>query len=394
MDINNYLDSLKETINETYRCRNCNYCYSRCPIHDASDGFMTKGPSGITQSIYYLINWELKEDKEKQEIVEILSACTTCNACVIACKELAAGMPILDIIESGRKFLVEENIGLLENHSEVLNYIYQKKNSYGMNPTDRIRWAKDLDVKRIPQERAETLLYIGCTVSYDPEMQKIAKALIKIFNSINLDFGIAENEVCCGCITKRLGDELLFEEISEANLQLFLDSGVKRIVTISPHSYNTFTKEYKNMKNIEVLHYTQFLHAIIQSGQINLGNGINARVTYHDPCYLGRHNNIYEEPRDVIKAIPGVNFIEIEHYNRKFAFCCGGGGGGMWLKTERENRLSDIRVKQIMQTDADIVAVACPWCHTMLQESLASINSGKQILVMDIAQLVAEAMST
>jgi Fe-S oxidoreductase len=392
MEIDNYLESLKEKIDETYRCRNCNYCYSRCPIYDANNGFMVKGPSGITQSIYYLVNWNLKEEKEKREIVEILSACTTCNACVIACKELAAGIPLLDIIESGRKLLIEEDFGLSEEQSIVLNSIYQKRNSYGMDLADRTKWSKDLNVKKLPTAKSETLLYIGCAASYDPEIQKTARALVKIFNSINLDFGILENESCCGCVAKRLGDELLFEEISEANIKSFLNCGLKRIITISPHSYNTFTKEYKGIENIEILHYTQFLDRLIRDKRIEFKKNINARITYHDPCYLGRHNNIYEEPRNVIKAIPGINFTEIEHYNKKFAFCCGGGGGGMWLKTEKENRLADIRMKQIMGTNAEIVAVACPWCHTMLKESSESLGLESQIVVLDIAQLVAEAM--
>ncbi|MGC8621715.1 MAG: (Fe-S)-binding protein [Caldisphaera sp.] len=392
MDLDNYLDVLKEKINETYRCRNCNYCYSRCPIYDANSGFMVKGPSGITQSIYYLVNWGLNENKEKQEIVEILSRCTTCNSCVIACKELAAGIPLLDIIESGRRLAIEENIGLLEEYSTVLNSIYQKKNPYEMNPSDRIKWAEGLNIKKVPNEKTETLLYIGCTVSYDPETQKIAKALINIFNSINLDFGILKNESCCGCVAKRIGDELLFEEVSEANAKLFLDYGFKRIITISPHSYNTFTKEYKGIDEIKIFHYTQFLYELIQNKQLKFRNSIKARVTYHDPCYLGKHNNIYEEPRNIIKAIPGVDFVEVEHFNRKFAFCCGGGGGGMWLKTEKENRLADIRVKQIMETNAEIVAVACPWCHIMLKESIESLGFENQITVLDIAQIVEKAL--
>ena len=352
---------------------------------------MVKGPSGITQAIYYLTNWDLKGDAIKQEIVEALYACTTCKACVLACKELAAGIPILDIIESGRKFLIEEGFNPLENHSEVLNSIYQKKNSYGMSPYDRTKWAKDLNVKKVPYEKVDTLLYIGCTASYDVEAQKIAKALVRIFNSLGIDFGISDNESCCGCITRRLGDELLFDEISKDNVNFFQNSGIRRIVTVSPHSYNTFIKEYNGIESIEILHYTQFLHELIQSGQINFKNEINAKVTYHDPCYLGRHNGIYEEPRDILKKIPGIDFVEME-YNREFSFCCGGGGGGMWLKTEKESRLSNIRAQQALQTGARIVAVACPWCHIMLDDALKSITSESEVIVMDIAELVAEAM--
>ncbi len=383
-----YEESLKQKIDETFRCRNCNYCYSRCPLSECGDGFMTEGPSGITQSLYYAIKWNLKEEEELSRIV---SKCTTCNSCVLACKELAAGVPLLDIIESGRALLVERGSGPTETQAETLEHMYERGNSYGENPIKRKEWLKIIGIPEKPESGYNTLLYLGCSVSYDPELRKIAEALVKIFKHAGVTFSIAYDEPCCGCLAKRLGDLMLFDEISKKNTQYLKKLDVKTIITISPHAYNTFLNEYPMNNHPRVMHYTQFLHDMIQTGKITFTHSIDKIITYHDPCYLGKHNGIYEEPREVIRSIPGVKLTEME-CNRSLSLCCGGGGGGMWLETEdKKHRPSTKRLKQAKKSGAQILAVACPWCHSMLGEEAKS-EPEETIIVTDIAQLVAQAI--
>ncbi|WP_347491297.1 (Fe-S)-binding protein [Desulfoscipio sp. XC116] len=392
LDYEGYAERLEEEISKsTFRCRNCNYCYSRCPLYNSMEGFMVNGPSGIIQSIYYYLKWDLEGEETNKDIVDILFSCTTCNSCVMACEELSAGIPLLEIIENGRKLLVDKNLAPMPYQRNALKAIYRNGNPYNFNPEDRLNWVGDLKIKRIPEQSSKVLYYVGCSTSYDPDMHNVAKSLVKILSSARIDFGILENETCCGCAANRLGDEFLFDEISQKNAQNFLQCGAKKLVAASPHCYNTFINEYRGLENIEVLHYTQFLHKLATQNSIKFQKSLNYVVTYHDPCYLGKHNGIYEEPRELISAIPGVKLAEMKE-NRKMSLCCGGGGGRMWAEIKEEKRLANIRVEQALATGADVLAVACPWCHTMLLNAVKDMGQEENLKVMDIAELFSEAL--
>ena len=368
------------------KCWNCNFCFSTCPINQSMRGFMTNGPSGITQSIYYAIKWNLFDDKvANNELLNILYSCTTCNSCVITCKEMSAGVSILDIIESGRKLLVEKMIGPPTTQKKVLESLAKFGNPYSQHPAKRMQWLKDEKVKFLPEDSAEVLLFIGCTPSFDPDLHNMARAVFNLLKVANVDFGILKNEVCCGHPALKIGDEFLFYELRSKNIDQIAESGAKKIVTISPHCFNTFTKYYQNDLQIEILHYTQFLFELLQSQKIELSKALTAKITYHDPCYLSKHSEIWDEPRKIIQHIPNVKYQEMPR-NRKNSFCCGGGGGRMWLEVEEEEKMEKLRVREAKMIGADIIAVACPWCYTMLKTAIQEEKTN--IEIKDIAELI------
>lgn len=387
-----YTTTLEEKIKEvTVRCFNCNVCYTKCPLNKSMEGFMINGPSGLIQAIFYAVKWDLFKNDDKEEILNLLFSCTTCSSCEIVCKEMSTGIPICEIIENGRKLLVDKGIGPISTQRGVLKAIYSKGNPYNFDPEDRVNWSENLKVKKIPTQKSSLLYYVGCSTSYDPELQNIARSIVKLFNLIGVDFGIFEREVCCSCAANRLGDEFLFDEMMRKNVEAFINNGIEKIVTTSPHCYNTFIKEYKGLNNIEVQHYTQFLRDwIIGNNNIKFKE-LNYTVTYHDPCYLGKRNGIYEEPRDLIRAIPGINLVEMED-NKKDSLCCGGGGGRMWAEIKEENKLANMRVKQAISVGAEIIIVACPWCYTMLKDAIKELGQEENIKVKDISELLLESL--
>ena len=392
METEGYAERLaEEIIRSTFRCRNCNYCYSQCPLYGSLAGFMVNGPSGIIQAIYYFLKWHLNEEEDKKEILDILYSCSTCNSCVIVCKELSAGIPLVEIIEKGRKFLVDRNIGPLPFQRNVLKSIYQKDNPYNFDPQDRLNWAGGLSVKKLPGDKADVLFYVGCSASYDPLLFNLPRSLVKILLSAEVDFGLLENEACCSCAANRLGDEFLFEEKARKNVRTFLDCGVKEIITLSPHCYNTLVNEYTGLEKVKVRHYTQFINELIRKKKIKFTKKLDYVITYHDPCYLGKRNGIYDEPREILAALPGVRLAEMKD-NRKASLCCGGGGGRMWLEIKEEKRLANLRLEQAVAAEAGVVAVACPWCYTMLANAVKDLGKEENLKVKDIAEIVAEAL--
>lgn len=383
---------LDEIIESAIRCYNCNVCFTQCPLNKSLEGFMVNGPSGLAQSILYAIKWDLFSGKEKEEILNLLYLCTTCNSCVLTCKETSTGIPVLKIIENGRKLLAEKTIGPLPSQRGVLKSIYTKGNPYNQAPEDRLVWLGDIEVKKLPNQEANILYYIGCTPSYEPELQNVAINMINLLKCLEIDFGILENENCCGCAANRLGDDYLFQEMVAKNIDIFNNSKAQRIITTSPHCYNTFVNEYGNMDNFKVQHYTQFLAEHIKSKDVKFKKELNYIITYHDPCYLGKHNGIYEEPREIIKSIPGIKLVEMKE-NRKNSLCCGGGGGRMWAEVSEEKRLANIRIDQALSTGANVLAVSCPWCHTMLKNAVRDLDVEDKIKVKDVCEILLEALS-
>jgi Fe-S oxidoreductase len=219
----------------------------------------------------------------------------------------------------------------------------------------------------------------------------VAKALVKSLFKAEVNFGILGNEeTCCGSEVRRMGEEGLFEMLVEDNLNLFRKYGITQIVTISPHCYNVFKNEYQDSE-IEVKHYTQYVAELIDTGKLTFSNKVEKVVTYHDPCYLGRHNGIYDEPRRVLESIPGLELVEMPD-SRESSLCCGGGGGRMWLETKKEERFADLRVKQALEVGAKVLVTACPYCLLNFEDSLLSMDIGDSMVIRDISELLLEAI--
>jgi len=264
---------------------------------------------------------------------------------------------------------------------------------------DRTAWVNDgnpdsrIEIKAA-QEGCELLYFVCCTAAYDLRVQPVARALARAFQAAGLDFGtLGTEESCCGSGVRRLGEKGLFEMLVEENGEMFRSVGASRLVTTSPHCFNTFKNEY-GLDGIEVLHYTQLIAELIEQGRLNLSNEVNKKVTYHDPCFLGKQNHVFDEPRAILKAIPGVELVEMDR-NRERSLCCEGGGGRMWAEgTNLEERLAFQRVQEAAETGAEILAVACPFCLLTLEDAVKvqgldeADQDGRTLQVMDIMELV------
>jgi Fe-S oxidoreductase len=265
-------------------------------------------------------------------------------------------------------------------------------NPLGEAPEKRDDWAKDLKVK-IFATGTEILYFPCCVPSYDPDVKTVARSTATIFNKLGIDYGLIGTEAkCCGEAIRKAGYEDTFQSLAQNNINLFTSNGVKTVVVSSPHCYHTFKNEYPELGGkFEVIHITQYLASLIEQGKLKLSKEINKKVIYSDPCYLGRHNDVYDEPRNILQSIPGLELIEFPDA-RENGLCCGGGGGRIWMDTPKGERFSDIRVEQAVEKGADIIAVACPYCVLNYRDSVLSMGKAETIQVKDISELVAEAI--
>ena len=242
-------------------------------------------------------------------------------------------------------------------------------------------------------EGMEVLYFVGCYYSYDPRLRKVAVAVADILNRAGVDFGILGNqESCCGESIRKTGDEEVFRALAKENIKTFIDKGVKKVLVASPHCYHTFKNEYPEfMVNFEVVHLSQFLAELIDQGRLELTGEFRKKVTYHDPCYLGRHNGIYEQPRDVLKKLPGLELVEMPD-SRENSLCCGGGGGRIWAETPKEERFSDLRVAQAKEVGAEVLATSCPYCISNFEESRLALEDDTAPEIKDITEVIQDAL--
>jgi Fe-S oxidoreductase len=264
-------------------------------------------------------------------------------------------------------------------------------NPFGEPQEKRADWSDSLDVRTFTKGM-ELLYFPGCFPAYDLRAMKVAQSIVGILKGAEVNFGVLGRlEKCCGQSIRQAGNESLFQSLVQYNIDIFVENGVTKILVTSPHCCHTFKNEYPEFRgDFEIVHYTQYFAWLIAEGRIKFSKKLDKKVTYHDPCYLGRHNNIYDEPRQVLRSIPGLELVEMPD-SRHRSLCCGGGGGGMWLETRKGERLSDFRIEQAVDTGADILAVACPYCLTSFEDSKLTARGGDSIEIKDIAELVWEA---
>lgn len=284
--------------------------------------------------------------------------------------------------------------GRIPNTVKVaLQSVFTQGNPLTFSREDRDVWAADLSIRRLSDDPgAEYLFFVGCTPSYDPRIQKISRTLVRALDKAGVEFGIlGREESCCGSEVRRLGEAGLFEMLVEENLELWNGYGVGKVVTVSPHCYNTLKKDYPNGA-FELMHYTELMVGLLQDDRLQFQGEVGKTVTYHDPCYLGKHNQIFDAPRTILKSIPGLNLIEMDR-SRERSLCCEGGGGRMWLEgTNIEERLAHQRVQEAIDVGAEILATACPFCVLTLEDAVKIRGLEEQIQVMDILELVAQVM--
>ena len=392
MNEENREENIEKELHEALiSCEKCHFCNTVCPIVDTR---VTQGPFGINRSIYYGLQW----NEFSEELRDLVYSCTTCNKCVEMCKKVSRALPLVEIIEKTREFLlIEKMAGPMPEQVGVLKNMHVRGNPWGNPSHERTQWAEGLDIPFASSEKVVDVLYfVGCASSYGAQGQKIAKNFSKILKQAGINFGILENETCSGHEARRMGETGLFAYLSETNMEMFKQAGVNHIVTSDPHSFYSFTNEYPDQgSNHKIQHHTQFLNDLIDDGRLKLTTTLNKTVTYHDPCYLGRHSEIFDEPRKLIQHIPGVTLVEMESAKAD-SDCCGMGGGRMWMEPPQgllsSQAIAEKRIQQALATGAEVLVTACPFCNITLNDAVKSLEKEETIKVMDITELIAMAL--
>ena len=314
-------------------------------------------------------------------------ACTTCRACDEVCPLYVEH---IDKIIDLRRNLVLERASIPETAEGALRSIEARGHPWRGTTATRTDWTEGLEVKILAEDSNIDILYwVGCTGALEERSTKVTQSVAKILKSAGINFGIlGTEESCCGEPARRLGNEYLFQMQAQKNIELLKNYNVKRIVTACPHCYNTIKNEYPQFGGeFEVIHHTEFMASLLKEGKLRIKQGASGMVTYHDSCYLGRHNDIYQPPRQILNNMPDLTLVEMER-NRKRGFCCGGGGGRMWLEESIGTRISEMRIEQAIEAKAQVVATACPYCLQMFDDAIKAKEVEESLKVMDIAELV------
>jgi len=372
-----------------HRCFRCGYCkltrdyeIINCPSY-RKYRFETFSPGG---RMWLLRAWREGELNPGSRLAEIFYACASCGNCELHCV-MDFRDNLTDIFTTARGELVEH--GLTPPAArDIFKNLQISGNPYKQPQEERGSWADGLEI--VPYKGQEYLLYVGCIGSYDEKGKQIARCLVQVLKQVGYDIGILGNEETCdGNDVRVMGETGLFQLLAENNISTFNEKGVKKIITLSPHGFNVFRNEYPKLgAQFEVLHYSQAIARSILDNQLEFGE-FKARVTLQDPCYLGRHNDEYEAPRQILAAIPGVSLIEMKK-NQEDSGCCGGGGGNIFTDILGAGPESParIRIKEALDTGAEILAVTCPGCARMLEDAVKSENLDEQLKVMDLAEII------
>ena len=372
------IDILKEQGSEICKlCYQCGTCTGTCPWNMVRSFLIRKV---MHQAQLGLPDFE-NED---------MWLCATCKACVDRCPR---GVEIIDVWQAIRRTIVELGVGGVPDSLRITaTNISSIGNPQGEDREKRTAWAKELEVNTYTKG-TDILYYPCCYNTYDPKLIRANKAMVAILKAAKVDFGIlGPEQSCCGESVRKAGYESTFQSLAQSNIEALNKAGVTKIFTTSPHCYHTLKNEYPELGgNFEVIHFSQYLAQLIKEGKLSFTKKLDKKVTYHDSCYLGRHNNIYDEPRDILKSIPGVQLVEMANC-RENSLCCGGGGGRIWEETKKGERFSDIRLEQAIASGANILATACPYCTSMLEDSATTMNKTDVIEVKEISELVQEAL--
>jgi len=370
---------------DAYKCYQCGKCASVCPWFQVGTYEFLVFRFPLETVLGLIASSEEKEELAKE--VDKIYRCVGCEACVDQCP---LGVNIPNILRSARRILVD-----FGSYPDPLKAVVRKIRNVG-NPLGEPRekragWTKGLKVEEY-RSGMEVLYFPCCIPAYDSRAQKIARATAKILEMGKITYGIlGPRENCCGETVRRIGAENSFRELAKSNISEFKNAGVGKILVTSPHCYNTFKNEYPEFgADNEILHTTQFFSHLIEEGKLVPKNKYPKKVVYHDSCRLGRQNGIYEEPRNILRSIPGLELVEVEDFSRNLSLCCGAGSGGLFMDWPVGERMVDIRLKQLLDTGADVIAVACPYCLNMFEETVKEMSL--DITVMDVSEILCESI--
>jgi succinate dehydrogenase/fumarate reductase iron-sulfur protein len=370
-------------------CTKCSICYSACP---AAIDQRFLGPSTLTANYRFIADSRDDGlDERLKPMADNVWLCTSCNSCTLFCPKL---VDCSNAIVDDRSLLVESGV-IPRTVKDVLESVIKYHNPMGTHQSKRMEWAKGLNIKTFPDvAKADVLYFVCCSAAYDIRNQEMAKAMTSLLDKMGIEYAtLGSEEWCCGDHILRLGEKGLFEELAEHNIELFKKFNAEKIVVLSPHCYNTFKNDapYKDA-GLNVQHYTQFLVEAIEKGKLKTSKTIKKRVTYHDPCFLGKRNNIYDAPRQILQSINGLELVEMKR-TRQNSFCCGGGAGRVWTEEAvPEKRPSVERLKEALALNVDVIAAACPFCITTLEDAVKVLDVEGKIVVKDVLELLKDAV--
>jgi Fe-S oxidoreductase/nitrate reductase gamma subunit len=382
-----------------YSCTECGRCTSVCPANTVGK---TLSPRKVIVDIrkrttdkapLVFAGQSESEIFEKTLVHDYISdqelwECTTCMACVQECPVM---IEHVDSIIDMRRDLVLTESQFPSNLNNVFKSLETNFTPWSFNPADRAEWADGMNIKTMAEDHSgEILFWVGCAGSFDDRYKKVSKAFASIMQKAGIDFRIlGTEEKCNGDTARRLGNEYLAQMMMKENIEVLNNYGVKKIVTTCPHCFHSLENEYPQFGgNFEVMHHTQFIDELIASGKIEIKNNSEYhKVTYHDSCYLGRYNEVYESPRKSLTSVSNLELVEMEK-NKSRGFCCGAGGGRMFLEDEEGGRINEERTQQALETKADTVASACPFCMTMITDGVKHFDKSEEVLVKDIAEII------
>ncbi|MBM3155346.1 MAG: (Fe-S)-binding protein [Chloroflexi bacterium] len=388
---------------DSYSCTECGRCSDVCPatstgktlnprlvIYDIKTNLLHNGPqlgkNGKKDAALPLIGG----GHEGSVAEDVLWACTTCSACMEVCPVFIEHVPRMvdmrrNLVEMRAKF-PEELLSFFEN-------MEQRSNPWGIAPGDRAKWASELDVKHF-EAGTEYLFYVGCYGAFDARSRRVSAAMASILNKAGVSWGIlGKDELCCGDSLRRLGNEYVFDQMVKANIKLFTDKGVKKVITQCPHCFSTLKHDYRQYGiELEVIHHTEFIEQLLRDNRLKLNGAVDlGNIVFHDSCYLGRYNQIYQAPRHVISAVTGHKPLEMKRH-RENSFCCGAGGGRMWLEESTPKKIYQARTEEALEHDPSAICVCCPYCMTMFEDGLKDKGALGRVNVLDLAEIVERAL--
>ena len=396
-----------------FSCTECGRCQAACPahntdkplnpkqvIHEGKLNLLANGSAVITTRPADTLAsappdaampMPLINGREESVATDAIWACTTCGACMVKCPVFIEHVPK---IIGMRRHLVMEKALFAEELIAFFENTEQRSNPWGIAPSDRSKWTQDLAIKTLADSPdVEYLFYVGCAGSFDSRNRQVVTAMTTILNAASLSWGILGiEEKCCGDSLRRLGNEYVFDKLARENIELFKKYRVRKIITYCPHCFSTLKNDYKQYgADYEVIHHSQLINSLLEQGRIKLRKGTDGKTVIHDSCYLGRYNDIYNEPRAIIRAATGTAPMEMGRCGEG-SFCCGAGGGRMWMEELLGKRIYLERTQEALKANPSTIAVACPYCMTMFEDGVKDEKAQDRVKVKDLSEIVVEAM--
>ncbi len=409
---------------DLYTCTECGRCKEVCPAHttdkplnlhdfndqlkqelfDNGENLIQRARlaatinSGDDPEAVEAIKAKMAELGSKKQLIgeviaeDTLWACTTCRACEAVCPVAIEHVPRITALRQGQTLMAESYPKELDT---ALKGLERNGNPWGIGYDKRADWAEGLSVKLMADDPdVEYLFWVGCAGSFDDRTKKVAVSLVKILQKAEISFAIlGTQEKCTGDFARRAGNEMMYQMMAQENIETLNSYKVKKIITLCPHCLNTLKHEYPQLGgHYQVIHHTRFIRQLLDTGKISLATPLEGLITYHDPCYLGRYNGVYDEPRSILNALSSQGLKELGRHGRE-SFCCGAGGGRMWMEETIGKRINLERTEEIEASGADMVAVGCPFCLTMLEDGMKEMGKEETVRTQDICELVAKAMA-